>query len=134
MKTKLILLILIVAINCKAYQQSHEKQYNWNKYKQSIQFRNHFRNLVETLKREEGFRAKRYSDNGYLCIGYGQRTKFYPEQIPDSISTKEADLILKKSLWRHIKLVKRVFPSLRGKKLLDAAKTSYQKGIKKVKL
>lgn len=134
MKTKLIGLFLLIAINSNAYQCIHEKQYNWNKYLKTIQFRYHFRNLVETLKIEEGFRAKRYSDNGYDCIGYGQRTKFYPEQIPDSISTKEADLILKNSLWGHLKLVKRIYPQLRGKRLLEATKTSYQKGIKKVKI
>lgn len=128
---------LLNAIFCSkiyAYQQSHERDYNWNKYLKTIQFRYHFRNLVKTLKIEEGFRPKRYSDHGYDCIGFGQRTKFYPDIIQDSINIKQADLILKKSLWRHLKLVKRIYPQLRGKRLLYATKTSYQKGIKKVRI
>jgi hypothetical protein len=125
MKTILILLI---------FQFNHETYDNWQNYLKQTAFRCHFKQTIETLKREEGFSPVRYMDGKYPCIGFGQRTKFYPEQIPNTITITQADIILKNSFWNHIKLVKRVFPLLKGKRLLDAAKMSYQKGIKKVKI
>jgi hypothetical protein len=133
-KTTLILILILLNSNLFAYQYTHEKEYNWSHYKRSIQFRVQYTQTINKLKIREGFRAKRYNDHGWDCIGYGQRTKFYPGPIPEIITEKQADLILRKSFYRHLKLVKRKWPFLRGKKLIDYAYLSYINGIGRIKV
>lgn len=132
MKTKLIGLFLLIAINSNAYQQSHEKQYNWNKYLKSIQFRTDYRIMIEKIKKREGFSPVRYSDGKYIYIGYGQNVSLYHESIPETINQYEATIILKQSFWKHVLMVKKVFPKLKGKELIDNAYLSYIMGIGKL--
>jgi hypothetical protein len=130
----LILILILLNSTINAYQYTHEKQYNFELYKRSIQFRVQYTQMINKLKIREGFRAKRYNDHGWDCIGYGQRTKFYPEPIPKIITEKQADLILRKSFYRHLKLVKRKWPKLCGKGLIHYAYLSYVNGIGRIKV
>jgi GH24 family phage-related lysozyme (muramidase) len=91
-----------------------------------------YQETIETLKRQEGFRAYFYSDNGYQCIGYGQRIKFYSEKIQEPVTKEQATRILEKSFNNHIKLVKRIYPKLDDIRVIELAHISYQSGIVKV--
>jgi hypothetical protein len=135
MEKILIILILIGSLTrLNAYQYTYEKEYNLKLYKRSIQFRIQYTQMINKLKIREGFRAKRYSDHGWACQGYGQRIAFYPEPIPEIITEKQADLILRKSFYRHLKLVKRKWPFLEGKELIKYAYLSYVNGIGRIKV
>ena len=133
-KTILILILILLNSTLNAFQYTHEKYYNWSHYKRSIQFRVQYTQMINFLKIREGFRAKKYDDHGWACQGYGQRIAFYPEPIPEIITEKQAEFILRKSFYRHLKLVKRKWPKLRGKELIHYAYLSFINGIGRIKV
>jgi len=132
-KIVIMAILMCFSKNVEPFQYSYENNYHWSRYKHSIQFRVQYTQMIKIIKHREGFRPKRYDDKGYDCIGFGQRTKFYPEIIPDSITEEQADLILRKSFYRHLKLVKRKWPKLKDKKLIHFAFLSYAYGVRKIK-
>ncbi len=128
-----IILNYIPEKQLNTFQLTYEKAEHFKRFKGSLLFRHEFSLMIKKIKRQEGFRAIRYNDLGYDCIGYGQRTIFYPFVIPEKITEVEAEKILKHSFWRHIYLCKKVFPKSKGKDLIDKAYVSFTFGIKKLK-
>lgn len=99
----------------------------------SLKSNENYQKVISYLKLKEGFRATRYDDNGFEAIGYGQRIKFYPYSISDTISELEASKMLGISLKKHIEMVKKVYPGLNYNQTLAAAHISYTSGIGKMK-
>ena len=88
-----------------------------------------YQNMIEFLKLKEGFSSTLYSDAGYLAIGFGQRIKFYKHEISEPISREQAEDILKVSLEDHFRMVRRIYPKVKGNKLLAMVHISYTVGI-----
>lgn len=85
--------------------------------------------VIEFLKKNEGFSATVYDDKGYECVGYGQRLKFYKGTIVTPLTESKATEILEISFNDHLKMVRKVYPKLKGNKLLSVAHQSYTIGI-----
>jgi len=89
-----------------------------------------YKEVIEILKKYEGFRATAYDDGGYPCIGYGQRVAFFKNfKIKDKINEQEASYILKKSFDNHVQLAKHYFPGLNKLQQYSVAHMSYTIGI-----
>ena len=88
-----------------------------------------YNKVIEFLKINEGFKANIYDDKGYECVGYGQRLKFYKGTIVTPLTESKATEILEISFNDHLKMVKRVYPRLKGNKVLSVAHQSYTIGI-----
>jgi len=54
-------------------------------------------NGISFIKRNEGYAAHVYSDNGNPCVGYGHDLQ-PGESFPDGLSQDEADLLLRRDL------------------------------------
>jgi GH24 family phage-related lysozyme (muramidase) len=91
-----------------------------------------YNNVIDTLKKNEGFSAIWYNDKGYECIGYGQRKVFYRGTIESPVTKEQADKILRISFNNHIRIVRINYPELRGNKLIAVAHMSYRMGIGKI--
>ena len=92
-----------------------------------------YNNMIEFLKLKEGFSATLYDDHNFLAIGFGQRIKFYRHKISEPISREQAEDILKVSLEDHFRMVRRIYPKVKGNKLLAMAHVSYTIGIGRLK-
>jgi GH24 family phage-related lysozyme (muramidase) len=89
-----------------------------------------YEDVINLLKKYEGFRSTVYDDLGYPCIGYGQRLAFFPNyEIGDTITKHEADKILRLSFNNHIKAAQHYFPGLTKRQTYAVAHMSYTIGI-----
>ena len=89
-----------------------------------------YEDVIEVLKKYEGFSRVVYNDRGYACIGHGQRLEFFPNfSIGDTISLQEADYILRLSFNNHIELARHYFPDLNRTQLYAVAHMSYTIGL-----
>ena len=88
-----------------------------------------YQNMIEFLKLKEGFSSTLYWDKNYLAIGFGQRIKFYKHKISEPVNREQAEDILKVSLEDHFRMVRRIYPKVKGNKLLAMVHISYTVGI-----
>jgi GH24 family phage-related lysozyme (muramidase) len=131
---KLILTVILIIINSLPQKETlkamkltgYKLSYNKEKY-------NNLKKYHETLKfikLHEGFSATVYDDNGWKCVGHGQRIAFFKHyKIKDSISIEEADTILRLSFNDHINMVNQVYQGLNYFQSLAVAHMSYGIGI-----
>jgi GH24 family phage-related lysozyme (muramidase) len=130
------ILILFIFLSMHLGINSGALLHKAKKLNQKIEVDNYQENYnktIEFLKFNEGFSGRMYNDNGFQAIGFGQRLAFYPEKIKDTITIKEAEIILKKSFQNHLKLIHKLYPKFHNNKQLSLAHISYTIGIKAVK-
>lgn len=103
--------------------------YLYNMELERKEYKANYDSLIEFTKLKEGFRSNFYMDGKFLAIGYGQRQAFYKYKISEPISKEQAEVILKVSLEDHFKMVKRIYPKVKGNKALALVHISYTVGI-----
>lgn len=102
-------------------------------HREELQYKALYDSTISFIKYHEGFRAHWYDDNGYACIGYGQRKMFYKGTITAPITEKQGHDILVNSFNSHLALARLYYPKLSRTKALAVAHMSFCMGIGRLK-
>jgi len=137
MKTILVVLLLFLAnintstkvLRVKSLSRLKKVEVNFEAKREAFHLSKYVE-IIDILKKYEGFRSTPYDDGGYLAIGYGQRIAFFPNfKLGKEVTKKEAEDILKLSFANHLRITNYYFPGLNKPQQYAVAHMSYTCGI-----
>lgn len=103
------------------------------KQEKEQQFKNKFNELVEFIKKKEGWRSTPYIClGGYRTIGYGFVTKYITKGFRDTITQEQGDSIIRTKLTHNIARIKQNYPLLNRYQQLSISSLMYAKGLGRI--